>query len=83
MLGQSLIYSGYFMITRRDQRRVVIGTSLKFIQRQVVIRTSLKFIQSILGLQKEIKDTFCFLFSGYISGSAAGRDASDNVGHLY
>ena len=72
------------MIARRDQRcYVVIRTSLKFIQRQVVIRTSLKFIQSILGLQKEIKDTFCFLFSGYISGSAAGRDASDNVGHLY
>ena len=70
MLGQSQIYSEYFMITRRDQRSVAIGTSLKF-------------IQSILGLQKEIEDTFCLLFSGYNSGSAAGRDASDNVGHLY
>ena len=61
LLGQSQIYSGYFMITRRDQRSVVIGTSLKFIQRQVVIRTSLKFIQSILGLQEEIEDTFCLV----------------------
>ena len=59
------------MIARRDQRCYV------------VIRTSLKFLQSILGLEEEIEDTFCFLFSGYISGSVAVRDASDNVGHLY